>query len=666
MVECVGLNSIDVGSLTDEQLFDIRDAAHGVLCVIAKASTVDATMALEKQMITVTNTAWVKAASAGINDNIGLVSGATVTQAKVDTFLDNLGTSLATPLTATQITLLQKNVKSIWETAKKITSKEAKFTPSFSLFDREAVKALNKQQVFWIGGFYDENLSKRIRAVSNDVLIKQGLGHAEAAKALRRELGVVKGGKTNYAASVPARYAGNPQLYFEQVVSTAAHQGRTFASITAMDEAGVIAYRLTNPLDRRTGQRCQLLAGQVFTVSAGKQKRDSILGAKDPADVKNIAPWLSPSALSTAVGGASRGSADASARLQEVGTVLPPFHGKCRTEVVIISGPSPVDHLELGTPQGFPDGKAPTLRKLKRMSPKKARLLTKPKWEKLREILSDKRMKAAKSILDNILGLSSALQAEALRQEIESRTDPSKASVEKVLTGNVKIFMEGLAESRAASEVLGDLIRYREEEKTGVSFPLGSKKGKLLYNSAVEHYPPMVSAAADADGLQVSFGDTSTLIDKLKSWKSSDAERVSLFENTLFSGTRAPKFSAVDIDNPVTGFPSNSFTFAHGMAHYIDMQIYKGRITELFKYLPTEYVTTSEAHEHFPNLEALLQSGGAKELRVRKTAPKRVKMSEIIFGSDDSMRNAMWILARASALGDYTQAKSSLLELGES
>lgn len=349
-VESPPVESQGLASFTEDELFRLRDAAHGLLCTITKASTVTATLALERAMLEAISSAWEQAASEAFNSEIDSLRGE-VTGVTVDGFTRRLGAKLKSPLTKKRKATIEKHLKSIWTTAKNITAKEVKFIPAFGTFDAKAVQVLAEHQVFWVNGFYDSHLSERIRAVASDVLIERGLSHKEAGEALARELGIVEGGGTRFAASVPSRYAGNPQLYFEQVASNASHRARTFSTVRVMDEVGIITYTLTNPLDRRTGQRCQILAGQVFTVAAGVKQMSSILSATTPDEVKEIAPWLTPVELQGVLGNAKRGSVSASRRLAEAGVILPPFHGKCVEGSSLIYteyGTKRADEIEVG------------------------------------------------------------------------------------------------------------------------------------------------------------------------------------------------------------------------------------------------------------------------------------------------------------------------------
>ena len=77
--------------------------------------------------------------------------------------------------------------------------------------------------------------------------------------------------------------------------------------------------------------------GQVFSVQVAKDHMEKILSAKDFDEVKQIAPWYSASALNKVLGGSAPGSPSATQKLVDAGAILPPFHPRCRTEVVLIN-----------------------------------------------------------------------------------------------------------------------------------------------------------------------------------------------------------------------------------------------------------------------------------------------------------------------------------------
>lgn len=331
---------IDLSDFGLSSLFNLQTEVDSLLCMVLKVSTVKETRGIQARMTTIISKAWKSAAASAINSGVSKLLKGSFTNTRINSFLRGLGIKLSKPLTTKQRALLRTQLDRIWKISKRIGAKEAKVKVSFSAVDRKAVAAINRHQVFWIGDFYNDKLSQRITAVSRDVLLEQGLSHREAGKelrsALRQEFGIVPGGKSKYASDVLARYAGNPDLYFEQVASTAAHQGRTFGKLQSFTEADVTVFRLTNPQDERTGSICSQMHGQTFAVQTGVDQMNKLLSAKDPTDVKNTAPWLSGPQIEERLDGARRGSRDASERLAEAGVILPPFHSKCRTEMVIV------------------------------------------------------------------------------------------------------------------------------------------------------------------------------------------------------------------------------------------------------------------------------------------------------------------------------------------
>lgn len=319
-------------------LLQIEGAIDSVLCVLKATDTTSATADVERRVSTAITSAWRASANTAVSSAI---KGVKPTKRSVAAFLKRLGVKLSNPLTKKQAEIIAARINTIWQISKKLAAKEVGVKVSFGLVDKAAIKAINRHQVFWVNGFYSKHLSERIRAVSEDVMLNQGLGSKAAGtvlkRALRRELGIVAGGQTAFADAVPARYAGNPDLYFRQVASTAAHQARTFAKVQQFDEAEITTYQLINPDDERTGKICQQMSGQVFSVQTGVKHMESILGAETPEDVKDIAPWLSGGELEKVLGTSKKGSDAATQKLVDAGAILPPFHGLCRTEPVILS-----------------------------------------------------------------------------------------------------------------------------------------------------------------------------------------------------------------------------------------------------------------------------------------------------------------------------------------
>lgn len=266
---------LDLASLSTEELAHIGEEVEATLTTVFKVNTRRASLSFERRMSDAVGKAWKKTANVALTSSLKkLLKTKKFTAKTIKAFLARIGVALKSPLTPAQVEILGSRLESIYKIGKKLAAKEAKFSFSFRAKDLRAIKAINRQQVFWVGDFYSTHLSERIAAVTDEILLQRGLGQKEAGKelhkVLRQEFGITKGGKTNTALQVPARYAGNPEHYFRQVASTVAHRARTFGKINAFSEAGITRYRLLNPMDSRTGRVC-FGAGALVLLADGSQ-----------------------------------------------------------------------------------------------------------------------------------------------------------------------------------------------------------------------------------------------------------------------------------------------------------------------------------------------------------------------------------------------------------
>jgi len=356
--------------LSLDELLEIRQALDTTLLApIAKAvNPVKVTAQVEAQLAADYMKAWRSAAGGALADSfreLVEVGGGELSQARIDSFAARLGVRLKKPLTPRQAKIINGRIRKAYEVSKRATQvQELKVKPSFTLRDTKAINWIAREQVLWIGDFYSAQLSDRIRGVANDIVFNQGFSNREAGRQLRRacerELGVKAGGKTGFAPAVPARYAGEEgvELYYRQLASVASQRARVWSKIEAYSKAGVITYELTNPNDQRTGQICQQMSGQVFSVQTAVEHVDRMMEASTIDEVKAVQPWVQAPAIQTALGGAEKGSAEATEALQRLSAILPPFHPVCRTEPVILSfeqpaleAPPPVTRPKPGRPE---------------------------------------------------------------------------------------------------------------------------------------------------------------------------------------------------------------------------------------------------------------------------------------------------------------------------
>jgi len=338
-------NYLDLSNLDLEDLITLQCSIEGAVCSILKIDIKRLVLGLEARMTKEMSEAWALSAKTALDTGLADLDARGYTSDSIDSFLVMLGYKLKSPLTDKQAGIIKTRLKSIYIFSKEEASKEIKVGFNFSVIDQKAVDAVAGHQKFWIGSFFDEHLSQRIREVSNDVLLNQGLSYREAGPilrdAIRQEFGLgMSPGMSQFAPELPARYAGNPDLYFQQLASVSGHQSRVIARITQFAEAGVVTFQLINPMDERTSPICRELNGTTFSIAYGTAQIQAIVAADTPDAVKEAAPWLSAKDVKSIIGDSPRGSPEAAKKLAGRNIVLPPFHPRCRTEPVMISSGS--------------------------------------------------------------------------------------------------------------------------------------------------------------------------------------------------------------------------------------------------------------------------------------------------------------------------------------
>ena len=323
-----------------ELLEPVRDAVDFFvisLFPIRKVSRSKLYLQIEKKLAASMGKSFTLAAKKSLRQNIAILSRKKSVPIKkaVDMFLGSLEKDLSSGIMSkAKLASVSSGLKAVVRMAKQDLV-PAGIPSNFTMVDTRTVKVLSKHTTFWVDGFYSDQLGKRIAAVTREVMVEQGLGVKEGGKRLQRvlsrELGVTPGGKTSLASKVPARFAGRPDAYFEIVANSAAVRARSISSITSMTSAGFTIYRLTNPMDKRTSKVCETMDGREFPVPQAQKMVNKLLNASNPEDVKSISPWLSSTRVS------SIAAKEGNEGLAASGVLIPPFHGKCRTEIVVAS-----------------------------------------------------------------------------------------------------------------------------------------------------------------------------------------------------------------------------------------------------------------------------------------------------------------------------------------
>ena len=187
---------------------------------------------------------------------------------------------------------------------------------SLNLANLRAIDILARHNCYWLGEHYGKHIGEKIAEVTQEALA-DGVGRSELAKQLRESLGGEVGG----------------YKYWDVVSSAALVRSRSFGCISGMVEAGITEYEILAMGDERMCDICAEMNGRIFSVSETQKVIDRVLDISDPDKFKEVMPWQSepPKNISND-------------SLSVLGMTLPPFHGRCRCIVVMVSENIPEAH----------------------------------------------------------------------------------------------------------------------------------------------------------------------------------------------------------------------------------------------------------------------------------------------------------------------------------
>lgn len=189
---------------------------------------------------------------------------------------------------------------------------------SFTQTDKAAIEAIQKLTVQTAGTYYPEQLMSKTSEVVADVVLESGLPIEQAAVKLENEIRGALGAK-EAANVVPARFATNPQEYFQIVASNASVQATSVGRIVSMSDAGIEKYRVSAVMDKRTSNICTNLNGREFSVQKTMGSVNDFIGLDSTAGLKSLMPF---------------NKNDIVPKWADEGLGFPPYHMKCRTTVV--------------------------------------------------------------------------------------------------------------------------------------------------------------------------------------------------------------------------------------------------------------------------------------------------------------------------------------------
>jgi|GEM_PF-229077 len=178
---------------------------------------------------------------------------------------------------------------------------------SFNQADMKALKWLENDTVYWIGEYYDKNIRDQIREGAKSV-IDEGLSRDEAGNRFQEIFGAT---------------FNRSSAYWEGLSNHVVTRSREFGAVEGYQKAGVTYLKIDAVLDDRTSEICRQMHGRIIPVKKAVNLRDKLIKAKNPEEVKSIAPWLDADSVRDKL----------TSNLPE-GMSLPPYHFNCRTRTI--------------------------------------------------------------------------------------------------------------------------------------------------------------------------------------------------------------------------------------------------------------------------------------------------------------------------------------------
>lgn len=191
-----------------------------------------------------------------------------------------------------------------------------KISTDFEMIDRQTIKYLNKNTLFWIGDTYNRTLSKTINNNIKSAIIR-GEGRKEASKILKEAL------KDRF---------NKPDSYYNVVASAVMNRTRNYGRINSFVKADIEKYEFIAVMDQRTSSICRSLNGKIFEVSVAREIIEEVEQAENPEDLKKIQPWGYINKDNDLIVNGKVQKIDVS-NLQSIGLIMPPLHARCYDKI---------------------------------------------------------------------------------------------------------------------------------------------------------------------------------------------------------------------------------------------------------------------------------------------------------------------------------------------
>lgn len=207
----------------------------------------------------------------------------------------------------------------------KDAERRAVMAASFDAVDEEALKALERQQLMWIGRHYDAAVGRFVAAAAERG-IATGVGRNVTGDKLGEHVR-----EALIGVKVPGRYTGDERGYFRGLAGNAMTVARANGQLRSFEELEFDEYEIVNPDDERTCPVCGHMNGMTFSVKEGRRVVDAAAAATTPEGVRAAHPWLTEKRMRALAPTSGRGTKG----LARAGFCMPPFHFRCRCTVDI-------------------------------------------------------------------------------------------------------------------------------------------------------------------------------------------------------------------------------------------------------------------------------------------------------------------------------------------
>ena len=231
-------------------------------------------------------------------------------------------------------TLIEDSVAEAYDIGKKRFEKDnKKVLKALTPIDEEAIEKLSELYGVSADTLYAEAYSVPVNNAIRERVFEQGLRRVDAIPKIMSDVEKALGitGKNKMTGMKPPGWTGTARNYFKTNIQTTINRSRSFGSLTAMRTAEIRTYKIFNSAPE--SQICNDMNGRVFKVETAIKTMEAVLAAESPNDLKEITPFVG--SLSKAGFDSSSTSVSTNTKIQEFGLSLPPYHGNCKTEIIV-------------------------------------------------------------------------------------------------------------------------------------------------------------------------------------------------------------------------------------------------------------------------------------------------------------------------------------------